>query len=348
MSTSSCQYCGTTPSTERARYCRRCGKALLVSGHSISRSGKENLTRSYESADRHADCAPAKSWQVDALADHLTGPFIDPAMKARALYRWITRNIAYDVEMYFHGKSRDQSAQAVLDRQPRNAVCAGYAYLFDAMAKRAGLRVEIVRGFARGAVYDSDRQTGEENHAWNAVYLDGKSDEKKWDGKWEIVECTWGAGHLDGSRFVPRFSNFYFFPPPEALLYSHYPTEAKWQLVSSPISRAEQERLPQLTPDFFDFALELDSHRENPIRTSSELNFTLRGREEISVLFTVCHQEISFPTEAATWRGGRFFIASRLPVSGRYVLNIYAARKPFENGALHPQVASFKIECRTS
>lgn len=64
-------------------------------------------------------------------------------MKTRAIFRWITSRIKYDVKGYMSGKPAECSAKAVL--KSRCCVCEGYANLFFALAKEAKLEVTLLR-----------------------------------------------------------------------------------------------------------------------------------------------------------------------------------------------------------
>lgn len=166
------------------------------------------------------------------LADYLTGTANTPRLKAERIYNWIASNINYDIYMLRapKGSSRDCSPGTVLQR--RQSVCQGYATLYEAMAKRAGLKVEIVVGIGRSQ--DGGKA---ESHAWNAVML---------DGEWKLLDCTWGAGFVNGNDYHRSPSDYYFCAEPKEFLTSHFPDDSKWQLVEAPISRAEFDQLSPL------------------------------------------------------------------------------------------------------
>lgn len=166
---------------------------------------------------------------ANRLADYLTGAANVPRQKAERIYNWIAANINYDIYMLRapKGAVRDCSPPTVLKR--RQSVCAGYATLFEAMAKRAGLKVETVTGVGR-----SQAGGAAESHAWNAVML---------DGEWKLLDCTWGAGFVNGDDFHRAYSDFYFLSDPHEFLTTHFPDDPKWQLVDPPISRAEFDKL---------------------------------------------------------------------------------------------------------
>ncbi|MFN8606808.1 MAG: transglutaminase domain-containing protein [Vulcanimicrobiota bacterium] len=165
---------------------------------------------------------------ANRLADYLTGSANTPRLKAERIYNWIAANINYDIYMYkAKGAVRDCSPPTVLKR--RQSVCAGYATLFETMARRAGLEVQVIPGIGRSQFGGSA-----ESHAWNVVKL---------DGQWQLVDCTWGAGYVNNEEFHRSFTDFYFCADPKEFLTSHFPDDSKWQLVESPVSRAEFDGL---------------------------------------------------------------------------------------------------------
>ncbi|MBE7181932.1 MAG: hypothetical protein INR71_12135 [Terriglobus roseus] len=60
------------------------------------------------------------------------------------------------------------------------------------------------------------------NHAWNAVRIDG--------GEWKLIDCTWGAGHLDGAtrQYVKKFSPIRFTQSNEDFGIDHFPTDDRY------------------------------------------------------------------------------------------------------------------------
>jgi transglutaminase/protease-like cytokinesis protein 3 len=145
---------------------------------------------------------------VDALAEKLLQNAVSDRDKAYAAFSWISANIHYDNatkwQRRYGNSGNDQSPAAVL--ASRQAVCEGLANLFTALATRMGLQSEVVLGKASGA-----RQ---ENHAWNAVMV---------DGKWGLVDIT-------------RHS---FLNPPEEFLARHFPFDPRWQLIAKPLTYEE-------------------------------------------------------------------------------------------------------------
>jgi hypothetical protein len=192
-------------------------------------------------ADKHALQAPKEAEQsIQSLAAYFGQTATNDRDKARMIYRWITDRIAYDAENFLAGKRGDNRAEAVLKN--RKAVCAGYAELYTALGKEAGLEVISVIGFAKGYGYTNGQKLEKPDHAWNAVKL---------DGKWYLLDSTWGAGSLRDKKFFKRYDEYYWLTSPEQLIYDHFPSDLQWQLLSTPITKADYERWPRVPPTLF-------------------------------------------------------------------------------------------------
>lgn len=170
------------------------------------------------------------------IAEHarglVAGARSDSARAAR-LYEWTARNLAYDARGYLSGRVGDMKPEAVW--KSRTAVCEGFVSLFQRMAEETGLRTEIVEGYAKGFDYRPGQRIRDANHAWIALQL---------NGRWHLLDPTWGAGLVVNGEFRPQFSWAYFLTPPEVLQLSHLPDDRRWQLAEQPLGRREFERMP--------------------------------------------------------------------------------------------------------
>jgi hypothetical protein len=208
--------------------------------------------RPYRAIDRHALATPpAVENSLASLAKYLTQPARDEREKARAIFRWVADRIAYDAEGYFSGEYGDLSAAGVLQR--RKAVCEGYANLFLKLCQQAGLTAAKIHGYARGADHVPGAKVPKSNHAWNAVKL---------QGKWHLLDVTWGAGHLRGKDFVKQYNDYFFLPAPDKLIFSHLPEAPRWQLLSRPVARAEFGRQPWVSPLLFRYGFSAQAVRQ--------------------------------------------------------------------------------------
>ena len=153
--------------------------------------------------------------------------------KARAIFIWIAHNIAYDTSLKIRSKE-----EAL--RQGRG-VCEAYSGLFQSFAELAGLEVVTIDGDTKQYFYKRPSDLDKGGHAWNAVKVD--------DGRWMLVDATWGAGHVDNNRFTRKLTEYWFDPAPEIYIFTHLPREEKWQLLGKPVTRDEFLRIPPLSPE---------------------------------------------------------------------------------------------------
>jgi hypothetical protein len=223
--------------------------------------------KDYSSIDDHALAAPASvQTSFKSLASWLTEPCRSDEEKARAIFRWITQNIDYDVDALLAGGPMSGNAEDAL--RNKRGVCEGYAGLFMELASASGIKAAKISGFAKGYGYSPGQLLGKvPNHAWNAVSI---------DGRWRLMDCTWGAGYIsDDRKFHRAFDPHYFLTPPGEFIYDHLPEKEEWQLLDSPRSRGEYERAVYVKPTFFALGLTLGDNTTGTLRSNGEVTVRL-------------------------------------------------------------------------
>lgn len=119
--------------------------------------------------------------------------------KAKAIYEFVSKHVAYDVEKFkedlFHP---DDSAIATLESG--TGICQDYAFLTIGLLRGIDIESRYVEGYAGG------------RHAWV---------EAKVDGEWIELDPTWGAGYVDGDDFHFSYNEDYFDPDPDFLDETH-------------------------------------------------------------------------------------------------------------------------------
>ena len=155
----------------------------------------------------------------------------------RSVFNWVTDNIKYDVKKaktIENGsiakklpsfKSEEEYRNYQLEKviQRKKGVCEDYSLLFKSILQELGYESYVVPGYNKvnGKV---NRKIG---HAWNAV---------KVNEEWKLFDPTWGAGYVDGSRFVKNFNEQWYDVDAKEMITSHMPFDPIWQLLDSPIS----------------------------------------------------------------------------------------------------------------
>lgn len=220
---------------------------LSVSGYSMD----------YSLVDNRAKEVPQEyENSLSRLVRYLIEPYKNnDILKARAIYAWIVYHIEYDAFKYDvisdnkKVRNKNKAMQTGDAFKTRVGVCGDIADLFSRMAKLAGLKEELIRGYAGyNLTMDNFKDAG---HAWNAVYI---------DRKWLFVDATWGMGgdymafedvksvaehrkavrqkkrqknrEVDASRFV---ENKWFLVTPDEMIKTHFPRREKHQYLKKSI-----------------------------------------------------------------------------------------------------------------
>jgi len=185
----------------------------------------------------------------DSLAQKLTSSYVTDLEKLRSIFRWITENISYRTKnvvgsrrsIKYMIEEEDTLSQSLNERiavevlKKREAVCDGYARLFKILCDYAGLRSEIITGYARSNI-DRVGSYFKSNHRWNAVFL---------DSSWHLLDVTWASGYISyGDQFIRAYDNYYFMTPPEQFIRDHYPEDSRWTLLTNPPTLKEFYRTP--------------------------------------------------------------------------------------------------------
>jgi transglutaminase/protease-like cytokinesis protein 3 len=275
---------------------------------------------------------------LSTLSTYFTASSTKDIEKARAIFRWITENVSYDVQGFLTKNYGDQSPDTVLKR--RSAVCEGYARLFEALGKAAGLKVMVISGWAKGFSFNLGDLSGDTNHAWNAISI---------DGAWYIVESTWGAGSINESKqFAKKFDDYYFLPAPEQLIYTHFPKDQQWQLLSKPLSKTEFAELPEANRGFFKYGLQFVSHRTASITATKELAVTLSAPSDIALTASLEWQGPDIPdTYTFAQKEDSYYVVRAIfPEAASYRLVIYAKKQSdpgMYEGVLKYQVSASEV-----
>jgi hypothetical protein len=280
----------------------------------------------YSTIDEHALHAPAEAEaSLEDLAAYLAAPARNDEEKARAIYRWITANVDYDVAGMTAAR-RGRTAEEVLAE--RKGVCGEYSTLFSKLCNLSGLEAAVIEGYGKGYGYTVGSEVPDlSNHAWNGVKI---------DGEWRLVDSTWGAGYLDpDGGFVKRFEEFYFLTPPEELVWTHLPEDPNEQLLDETISREEFEGLVYAKPAFFNNGMKIVGPLEGTINGTLGANVTLSAPEEVAVIAELLDEEgQKLPRRFTMVRRSSDEVQAMAacPGPGNYTIRIYSRRSDSIDG----------------
>ncbi|KAG0241509.1 hypothetical protein BGW41_005818 [Actinomortierella wolfii] len=301
--------------------------------------------------DAHARACPkSETVSIERLSKYLTTPFAgDKVSQLRTIFTWIAENISYDVRGYLSGRWGDQSPEAVL--KSRVGVCEGYANLYRALAKVAGLQVFRIAGRARGIGYrPGDNHLGGE-HAWNATVI---------DGEYLLIDSTWGAGICNAATqtFEKKFRPFYFLLRPNRMIYSHYPEKTEDQFLDPPIDEDTFRRLPVLKPETWQLGIKIGSKgRGNVVHCKDdygEVELRLKKRPSdgktgkiVGQLQWDGHSQITHATVQWDHEDAKYVymvVKFWCPAGGQGHLNIFGWPPGGDQTKPGPQVLSFMVK----
>lgn len=220
------------------------------------------LKADYSAADAHALSLRNDEEKNPALlAKKLTEKFSHKHDKLRAVFRWITDNIEYDVEKFCNNTADAENQSPIVVLNTRKAVCSGYSNLFASMYNAAVDSAIVVTGYSQQYASDLNKKHEQTDHAWNLIRL---------YEHWYLLDVTWASGYVTGScitdprlkhmetiKWHKQYEDFWFLTPPEFFIFSHLPLDKNYQLLRLPISMQEFKSIPIVRPNFF---LNISSH----------------------------------------------------------------------------------------
>src|SRR6188508_2220005 len=177
--------------------------------------------------------------KADELAKQLASLGKTDREKVRAIFRWITEHIDYNVMPFgqrknvprqFYKEPEDSSVAlpplnervAAKVLHTGVAFCEGYSRLFKTVCDHAGIKAEIIYGYAR---INNNRRFAV-NHSWNSVFI---------DSSWYLLDVTWASGFVSyGNEYIRQYNDFYFLTPPNEFIREHYPEDLQWTLLKDP------------------------------------------------------------------------------------------------------------------
>jgi hypothetical protein len=230
--------------------------------------------------------------KADTLAKQLASLGKTDREKVRAIFRWITEHIDYNVMPIGRGKKKPHSfynepddssvalpplnervAAKVLNT--RVAFCEGYSRLFKILCDHAGIKAEVIYGYAR----TNNNRRFAVNHTWNSVFI---------DSSWHLLDVTWASGIVSyGNEYVRQYNDFYFLTPPSDFIRDHYPEDLQWTLLKDPPVYREYGQSPFRYTGFIKAGLSSYFPAKGVIDVSvgDTILIELKARREVRDLF---------------------------------------------------------------
>ena len=131
-------------------------------------------------------------YQIESIKNQIVNSLgTDTYKNIKKIHDSLINNIEYDQK--YTSKSTYTIYGALIERK---CVCDGYARAFKYIANAAGIECELIQGTAT----NSSGKT--ENHAWNAVKL---------NGKWYYIDVTWDDPIIVGKGIVLNKYYYQYF-----------------------------------------------------------------------------------------------------------------------------------------
>lgn len=232
---------------------------------------------------------PMPDKNVAVIAKEITISFTEKEDKARAIYYWISNNVALDPKSIKSGDQRNSDPVKVIEL--RKATALGFSLLLQEMCSQAGIRCLSVDGYTKSFPGEINDPADEPNHSWNVVQL-GQSPEE-----WYYVDAAKGAGFLDSKQavFIKKFSSEYFFANRILFNLDHYPDNSAWQLGAGPKSLKDFYALPVIAPAAYELGLQKPQPAGGLIKTNTKgtvsFNFPYSSAKSINAIELIMGDE---------------------------------------------------------
>jgi hypothetical protein len=275
---------------------------------------------------------------LEPLVAFLSERCTDDYHKVKRFHDWIADNISYDVDALVAGNRPDGGVAATLAR--RKAVCQGYAMLLHRLCELANIPCRVIDGHGRGYGFGLGRpeKTTDDNHAWNAVEI---------GGHWQLIDVTWDAGHIENHSFRKQYSTDYLFAAPRDFLHTHFPSDARWQLVDPPLTAAQFAALPCLEGRFFAQQLQLATPLVRLQPVGESVQFSLRTPKDLLLMARLKDPDrpnaALYPQRTLVRRDGEVSnILVTFPKAGPWVVDLLSRQR--DDKGLFWQVASLEFQ----
>lgn len=243
----------------------------------------------------------------EKLAGRINADFTSEDDKARAIFTWIASNIKYDLQLYaanggqrqvaFTYRTPAEKAQKVklFNQQliattwhSKKAVCHGYTELYNHLAKLCQLESVMIPGTSKSQPSHIGKLPIALDHAWNAV---------KTNGKWHLLDVTWGAGAVNGAtgKFEPRFNDSYFFTDPDTFFLNHFPENPKMLMTQK--TPEDFSKLPLYYGEYLSSDYKIIAPFAGIISAGSPVSFRIENLEAYRISYVFSSDNQFHPVE---------------------------------------------------
>ncbi|HEY4181601.1 MAG TPA: transglutaminase domain-containing protein [Kofleriaceae bacterium] len=266
----------------------------------------------------------------DAVGKFLALRITDKRRLAKAVHDYVILRLHYDRPTFEH---RDDSNHVRPSQQAndvfaaKTGVCEGYARLYEAIGRAAGLDVAYVTGFVRGDRYKVPTEGTDEaiktalegyGHAWNAVKI---------DGLWLLVDTTWDDMDDSGTGDATAMRTTYLFTPPQWFRRDHLPELPQWQLTAPVLTAGSFARQPMMDATAGAIGVDIVDPVRSQIDVDGDAEVTLTNPRHAAVLATLSDlgQPSNTGTECVVRSDGDTTHVRCATTPGQHVLTLFGA-----------------------
>ena len=230
----------------------------------------------YADIDKKVLSYPVRIDSYQQLAQMIKTDFQSKEDQTRAIFTWIAHNISYDVDKYYSLRARkisfyyteSERARQKKEKEDRlvhdtfirrKGLCGGYATLFKVLCRELEIPAIIIGGYTKIDATTIGGIPRIKNHAWNAVYL---------NNSWHLLDTTWAAGieSLPGPTWNFKFNDHFYKESPEQFINHHLPSDSRWQLLKTPVSKEHFFGGPIFLNGYFDSGIQLSFNQSGTLR----------------------------------------------------------------------------------
>ncbi|KAL5022837.1 hypothetical protein ScPMuIL_001992 [Solemya velum] len=334
----------------------------------------------FEDVDQHALTAPSEllvsTFQelVKYLVKSPEHEDWDDIQKVRCLFRWMT---SIDV---FNLKSNDEpqlhSPLEYFFKIQQNQ--GNHAHLMSGLCQMANIPCVIISGMNKNASYEIGTKIDRKimGAQWNAVHVGGnwRLVDGFWasacvvgkrSGEWTLVDADGNVMHEDEDESEGitqhRINEFYFFPEPNELIWTHFPDESKWQLLHKAISSDKFEKRVYIRERFHLLGMTLSSASKEEcilnVKEEIELEFDLppASGEKYKYKYMVYQsRQENEPEDSKEVHLDRFVMYEhaekklrfrlRFPITGKFRMDVFGVDE--EGADIFDLVCTYVLVCK--
>ncbi|XP_018410826.1 PREDICTED: uncharacterized protein LOC108786100 [Nanorana parkeri] len=165
------------------------------------------------------------------------------------------------------------------------------------------------------------------------------------EGRWHLLDTTWGAGHVDEniSKFTFQYNEFYFLTHPALFIGEHYPEQADYQLLDPKVTSKEFEQFVHHRSHFYNLGLISSQPEAAVIETDKgKATITIAGQHKMEYIFSLNETEDMGLLRLMEHEARVYVYPLK---TGQQVIQIYAKRLYLVEA--YQLVVDYRIHCKS-